>query len=91
MVPERRLRDLVSGLNPAYGLPYGPLDLSHVLVVPIPLPGPEKASEAIPAPSGNHMHMEVRDALADAIVDGDERAVSIQCQFNRAGQHLDVR
>ena len=62
-----------------------------MLVVPIRLPGPEKAPEAIPAPPGNHMHMEVRDALADAIVDGDEGAVRVQAQFDRAGQSLDVR
>ncbi len=62
-----------------------------MLVVPIRLPGPEKASEAIPAPPGNHMHVEVRDALADAVVDGDERAVRVQSRFDRAGQRLDVR
>ena len=37
------------------------------------------------------MHMEVRDALADAVVDGDERAVSFEAQFDRSGQRLDVR
>ena len=37
------------------------------------------------------MHVEVRDALADAVVDGDERTVGVQAQFNRAGQYLDVR
>ncbi len=42
-------------------------------------------------PPGNDVDVEVRDALADAVVDGDERAVRVQCQFNRAGQRLDVR
>ena len=54
-------------------------------------PGPEKASEAIPARPGNDVDVEVRDALADPVVDGDEGAVRVEAQFNRTGQHLDVR
>ena len=61
-----------------------------MLVVRIPLPGPKEASEAIPAPSRDDVDVEVRDALADAVVDGDERAVRVQAQFNRARQRLDV-
>ena len=37
------------------------------------------------------MDMQVRDALADPAVDGDERAVRVEAQFDRAGQGLDVR
>ncbi len=44
---------LVRGLDPADGLPYRLLDLSNMVVIRIPLPGPEEASEAIPAPPGN--------------------------------------
>ena len=62
-----------------------------MLVVPIRLPGPEEASEAIPAPPGNDVNVEVGHALADAVVDGDERAVRVQARFNRTGQRLDVR
>ncbi len=63
----------------------------HVHVVPIRLSGPEEASEAVPAPPGNDVDVEVGDALADAVVDGDERAVRVQARFDRAGQSLDVR
>ena len=83
--------DLVRGLDPADGLPYGLLNLSNMVLIRIPLPGPEKASEAISAPPGNDVDVEVRDALADAVVDGDERTVSVQARFDRAGQSLDVR
>ena len=37
------------------------------------------------------MDVEVGYALADAVVDGDERAVRVQAQFDRSGQRLDVR
>ena len=88
--PGASLSDLVRCLDPADGLPYGRLNLSNMLVVRIPLPRPEKAPETIPAPPGNHMHVDVRDALADPVVDGDERAVRVQARFNRSGQGLDV-
>ena len=62
-----------------------------MLVVPIRLPRTAKASEATPAPPGNDVDVELRDALADPVVDGDEGAVRVEAQFNRTGQHLDVR
>ena len=37
------------------------------------------------------MHMVVRNALADPVVYGDERAIRVQAQFDRAGQSLHVR
>ena len=83
--------DLVRGLDPADGLPYGLLDLSDMVLIRHTAPGPEKPSEAIPAPPGNDVDVEVGDALADLVVDGDESTVGVQAQFDRAGQHLDVR
>ncbi len=77
--------------SPAQSLPYGLFDLSDVLVIPIRPPGPEEASEAIPAPSRDDVNVEVRHALADPVVDGNERAVRVQAQLDRPGQRLDVR
>ncbi len=61
-----------------------------MVLIRIPLPRPEKASEAIPAPPGNDVDVEVGDALADLVADGDEGAVRVEAQFNRSGQRLDV-
>ena len=89
--PRASPSDLVRGVDSAYGFPYSLLDLSYMVIVRIPLSGPEEASEAIPVPPGNDVDVEVRDALADAVVDGDEGAVGVQAQLNRAGQRLDIR
>ena len=89
--PRASGSDLIRGLDPVHDLPYGLLDLSDMIVVPVPLPRPEEAFEAIPAPPGNDVDVEVGDALADSVVDGDERAVRVHAQFDRSGQRLDVR
>jgi hypothetical protein len=51
---------------------------------------PEEAFEAIFAPARHDMAMQVRDALADTIVDSDEGAVGFQPTLDRAGQELGV-
>ena len=62
-----------------------------MVLIRIPLPEPEKSSEAIPAPSRDDVDVEVGHALADAVDDGVESAVRVQTQFDRAGQRLDIR
>ena len=53
--------------------------------VSIPLSGPEEASEAVPAPSRDDVDVEVRNALANAVVDGDKGAVRVQAQLDGSG------
>ena len=61
------------------------MDLSDVVDVSIPLSGPEEASEAVPAPSRDDVDVEVRNALANAVVDGDKGAVRVQAQLDGSG------
>ncbi len=62
---------LVRGLVRADSLPYDLLDLLNMVLIRIPLPGPEKASEAIPAPPGNDVDVEVGDALTSVSQSGE--------------------
>jgi hypothetical protein len=52
--------------------------------------GPEKATKAVLAFARNDMDMEVRDALADDVVHGDEAAVCLHCCLHFAGEQLCV-
>ena len=51
---------------------------------------PEEAFEAIFAPAWNDMDMHMGDALTDAVVDGDEGAMSLQAALDRACQELHI-
>jgi hypothetical protein len=55
---------------------------------PVLLPRPEKASEAVLLLAGNDVDVQMRNALAYLVVDGDERAVRSEGGFDRTGQSL---
>ena len=52
--------------------------------------GPEKATKTVLAFARDDVDMEVRDALADDVVDGDEAAVCFHCCLHFSGEHLSV-
>ena len=52
--------------------------------------GPEEAAQAVLAFAWDDVDVEVRDALADDVVDGDEGAVCLHCCLHFAGEHLSV-
>jgi len=58
-------------------------ELSSVL---IRTAGPKESLESVLAAARHDMHVKVRDALADAIVDGDETAVGLKRGLHRLGQ-----
>jgi hypothetical protein len=51
---------------------------------------PEKAAQAVLAFARDDVDMEVRDALTDDVVDGDEAAVCFHCCLHFSGEHLSV-
>ena len=55
------------------------------------LPRPEEAAQAILLAPRHDVDVQVRNALADAVVDGHESAVRHQRQFHRARQQLGIR
>ena len=67
------------------------LSLPHGRVVRVPLPWPEEAAEPVPEAPGHDVDVEVGHALADAVVDGDERAVGPEGALDRVREPLGVR
>src|SRR5262249_16944787 len=51
---------------------------------------PEEAAETIPASAGNHVNVKMRHALADPVVDRDERAVRVEARLHHAREKLDA-
>jgi hypothetical protein len=66
---------LEARLKPGNGSAERFLHLPKGNVIRVPLSGPEEAFEAILAVAGHEVDMDVGDALADVIVDGDERPI----------------
>lgn len=58
-------------------------DLFHLFGSPIFLPRPEESFQAIAFRSGNHMDVKMGDALANAVVDGNESSLRIQPFLHR--------
>jgi len=54
------------------------------------LAGPEEAAQAVLFPTGNDMHVQVGDTLADSIIDRDKRAFGLHAMLDRASQHLGI-
>src|ERR1700730_5383476 len=52
---------------------------------------PEEALQAIALPARNDVHVEMGDALADAIVGGDERSFRPHAQLDRGREHSHIR
>src|SRR5438128_1220813 len=51
---------------------------------------PEETSETILSPSRDHMYVQVRNTLADAVVHRDERSVSLHSRLDCARQKLNA-
>src|SRR4029453_18411296 len=84
--------NLASGAraNRRDGVQKEPLHARHLRFARVTVARPEEASEAVPAPAGNHVDVEMGHALADSVVDRDERAFGAEPRFHRARQELDV-
>ena len=68
-------RTLGARLKPGEGLAKRFLYLSQGCFILVVLPGPEEPFEAILAVAGDEMDMHMGDALADAVVEGNKRAI----------------
>ena len=66
------------------------LRVNCLLVILVRMARPEKALQTVFLPPGNNVNVQVRNALADAIVNSDERALSFQAQLDRLGQKLRI-
>src|SRR6266853_851163 len=66
---------LQASLTPGNGSAERFLHLPKGNVIRVPLSGPEEAFEAILVVAWHEVDMDVGDALADVIVDGDERPI----------------
>jgi hypothetical protein len=66
----------------------------HVLLVTVLLSGPEETAKPVLPASRDHVCVQVRDALADLVVDREEGAVRFHRLLDRARkqlQHTEVR
>jgi hypothetical protein len=79
-----------------FGLQLGDSDTQGLLhgsdrrLIFVGLARPEEALEAIFAPTWHNMDVQVRDTLADAVVDGDEGTMGLQAMLDRSRQELGV-
>jgi len=64
--------------------------LFEVFGVPIFLPWPEESFQSVSLGSWDHVHVEVRHALADAVIDRDECALRSHAFFHRNGKQARV-
>jgi hypothetical protein len=86
-----------SPANPLwFGLQLGDSDTQSLLHgsdrrrILVGLARPEEALEAVLASPWHDMDMQMRNALADAVVDGDEGPVGLQAMLDRSRQELGV-
>lgn len=69
----------------------GPQVVAHLLhlgIVPVRVPGPEKSSQSVSSPTGDDMHVQMRDTLADSIVDGHKGTIRCCGHLDGTGQEL---
>src|SRR5580658_7150174 len=66
------------------------LGLAHRFLARMRLAGPEEATQAVLFTSRHDVHMQMRNALADTIVDGDERSFGRHSVLDGASEQLDV-
>lgn len=72
------------------GAPDGRLRIFHLRLVRMSLPRPEETSQAVFFSSGNNVYVQVRHALAHAVVNRGKGAVRLHALFDGARQHLDI-
>jgi len=53
--------------------------------------GPEEPLQSVSLAAGNDMDMKMRDALADAIIDGHEGSLGVHALHDGAGKKLDIQ
>src|SRR4029078_10398210 len=68
------------------GVPYGPGHGRHLRLAGIALAGPEETAQPVAPAARPHVHVQVRDALADLVVDGHERALRARRLLHRPHQ-----
>src|SRR5580698_1291837 len=66
------------------------LGLAHRFLAGMRLAGPEEATQPVLFAAWHDVHMQMRNALADAIVDGDERSFGRHSVLDGASEQLDV-
>jgi hypothetical protein len=66
------------------------LHLDHGVRVLVGVTGPKEAPQSILSSPGDDVDVKVGDALADAVVDGDEGAFRPQPALNRLCEQLNV-
>src|SRR5580704_10937908 len=63
----------------------------HLCFFRMRLPGPEETTQSVFLAPRNNVHVEMRNALADAIVDRDKAALSLHALLDGACEQLHVR
>ena len=66
------------------------LGLPHMFFPRMRLARPEEAAQAVLFAARHNVHMQMRNALADAIVDGDERSLGLHRLLDGAREQLHV-
>src|SRR5262249_39475930 len=67
-----------------------PLDAAHLLPPRVSLTRPEESAEPVLSPPRDDVDVQVRHALADPVVDRDERSLGLETRLHRARQELHV-
>ena len=80
----RLLRLIAYSLLDRHGRSNGFLNLQHLLDTFIFVPRPEESSQAVFSAPRNDVHMEMRNALANSIVDAHKGAVCVKSLLDRA-------
>src|SRR6058998_3862245 len=66
------------GPQPTDRILQGQLSLRGVRVVLVLVPRPEESSQPVPSPPRDDVDVQMWDALAHAVVEGDERALGVE-------------
>src|SRR4051794_14449729 len=77
--------------KPAQGLPQPVARLVGVRIVTVGVARPEETAQPVFAPSRDDVHVQVRNALADPVVDRDEGAFRTEALLHRAREQPSVR
>lgn len=65
--------------------------MQSLFVIPVRISRPEKPLEAVPHPSRHDVNVQVRNALADAVVDRDKAAFRFHASLDRFRNELNAR
>src|SRR5580704_14160508 len=76
--------------EPGYGSLNGGLGLPHMFFTRMRLARPEEAAQSVLFAARDNVHMQMRNALADLIIDGYERSLGFDGLFDGVRQKLYV-